>query len=117
MSEFGGEIYAAGSFKLMGGVDARHVAKWDGATWSAFGRGLRDGALGAYAIAPKSNDEFWVGGVFQWAGGKPSRYIAHWHDPTVPSDSKSWGNIKLNIMSAINFQQKIFKVLPENACL
>jgi hypothetical protein len=95
LSEFGGEIYAAGTFRFMGGVTVNHVAKWDGAAWSAFGRGLDGGVLGAYAIAAKSDTEFWVGGVFDKAGGKDSYYIAHWQeDPSVPVESKRWGGIK-----------------------
>lgn len=95
LSEFGGEIYATGSFGFMGGIDVNNISKWDGAAWHAFGRGLTGGALGGYAIAAKSSTEFWVGGYFTKAGGKDSRYIAHWKaDPNTPVEFKSWGNIK-----------------------
>ena len=33
--------------------------------------------------------------AFTRAGGKESNYIAHWQaDPSVPVESKRWGNIK-----------------------
>jgi hypothetical protein len=95
LSELDGEIYAAGAFWFAGGVWAKNVSKWDGSTWTAFGRGLDGSALGAYTIAIKSNTEFWVGGAFDKAGGKDSRYIAHWQEePTVPVESTRWGGIK-----------------------
>jgi hypothetical protein len=35
----GGLLYAAGDFDRAGGVEAHHVAKWNGSAWSALGGG------------------------------------------------------------------------------
>lgn len=46
-----GKLYAAGSFSTAGAVSANHVAKWDGAAWSALGSGV-DGTMYKVTIDP-----------------------------------------------------------------
>jgi len=46
-----GTVYAGGSFETVGGVSASNIAKWNGATWSPLGPGIR-GIVEALAVAP-----------------------------------------------------------------
>lgn len=39
-TEYRGELYVGGRFQVIGGVRARHIARWDGSTWREVGGGL-----------------------------------------------------------------------------
>jgi hypothetical protein len=79
-----GELIAGGSFLKAGGVNARNIARWDGASWHAmgdywyprvFGLTLHDGALiaaGDYGVNPDTGIQ--VGGLSRWDGGSWSRF-------------------------------------------
>ena len=72
-----GNLYAGGGFTLAGGVNvnANHIARWEGSSWSALGSGTDDHV---YALAVDSSGDLYAGGEFTTAGGKPSSYIARW---------------------------------------
>lgn len=72
-------LVVAGEFTQIGGIDARGVARWDGAAWHALGEGL-DGLASAVAFHDGS---VYVGGRFSSAGGVAARNIARW-------DGKAW---------------------------
>lgn len=56
------ELYAAGGFTTAGGLPANHVARWNGSTWSAAGRGL-PGIVEALAVFDDgSGDRLYAGG-------------------------------------------------------
>ncbi|MEL6343039.1 MAG: hypothetical protein AAFV53_07880 [Myxococcota bacterium] len=74
-----GGFIAAGQFGVVGTdiylietpTEAMNVARWDGATWSAYGAGLQEsigptsvGVPGAWAIWGDHQGETWVGGLF-----------------------------------------------------
>lgn len=40
LAEYGGMLYAGGSFTNIGGVTASRVAQWDGSSWTAMGSGF-----------------------------------------------------------------------------
>jgi hypothetical protein len=74
----GPALYAGGYFLLAGGAPARHVAKWDGSTWSSLGSGLDKPAHTLTTWNDGSGWKLVVGGEFIVAGGKPANYVATW---------------------------------------
>jgi hypothetical protein len=70
----GHTLYAGGYFTEIGGVDAYHVAQWDGTNWSPLGLGV-DGPVGAIVAG---GTDLYVGGSFSQAGGIPAANIAKW---------------------------------------
>jgi hypothetical protein len=80
-------LYAAGYFSMAGGISAKNVAKWDGASWSPLGGGVD---FEAYAMDVFDDDgdgpnlpALYVGGMFWYAGGVRVNQIARW-------DGSSW---------------------------
>ncbi|MCP4569537.1 MAG: hypothetical protein GY841_18325, partial [FCB group bacterium] len=78
----GEALYAGGEFTTAGGVEANHVARWDGTAWSALvgpaGTGT-DGPVFALTAFDDGNGEaLYAGGEFTTAGGLPVNYIAKW---------------------------------------
>jgi hypothetical protein len=69
-----GAVYVGGDFTLAGGINANHIARWDGSTWSAMGSGV-DGEVKTIAI---DGPDVFVGGYFTTAGGRPSWRFARW---------------------------------------
>ena len=73
-----GEFIAGGKFSSAGGAPANAIARWNGATWSALGSGVGNGAglpqVAALALRP--NGDLAVGGNFKDAGSLPSAYFA-----------------------------------------
>jgi hypothetical protein len=77
-------LYVGGYFTNAGGLDANHIAKWDGTNWSALGSGVTGSPLTAphvSAITIISNN-LYAGGVFQTAGGSPRFNISRWDGNT-----------------------------------
>ncbi len=75
-----GSLYAGGNFTIAGGVTANHIARWNGASWSALGSGVEpcsgsDDCVGTLVVAGSS---LYAGGAFTTAGGVATRYIARW---------------------------------------
>ncbi len=79
----GSALYAGGLFTTAGGVSANSVAKWDGVSWSALGRGMSPGAYGADVRSLTVFDDgtgpaLYAGGFFSTAGFLSSNGIAKW---------------------------------------
>lgn len=70
-----GTLYAGGGFTRAGDVTAWHVARWDGASWSALGSGL-NGTVASLCLDAEGN--LYVGGSFTTAGGISANNIAKW---------------------------------------
>ena len=83
----GARLYAAGDFMMADGHTANHIAKWDGTTWTALGKGLGIGSF-AQASMTAFNDghgsSLFVGGSFVSAGGIDSNKIAKWTHMGLP---------------------------------
>lgn len=77
----GPALYSGGSFLEAGGVEASHIAKWDGRNWSALGTGLSSFPNSFASIDPSDEGEpaLYVGGFFQEAGDNHSPYFAKWN--------------------------------------
>jgi hypothetical protein len=74
--KFNGELYAAGSFTTAGGVTANHIAKWNGASWSALGTGTNGSNIFSLAVY---KNELYAAGNFTTAGGITAPGIAKWN--------------------------------------
>ena len=70
-----GDLYAGGRFQIVGGVAAKSIAKWDGASWSALGGGI-EGSVNVLAVDGAGN--LYAGGDFNTAGGVAANHIAKW---------------------------------------
>ncbi len=74
MVVFNGELYAAGTFTLAGGVLANNVAKWDGSSWTNVGTGIPicSGWINTVPSLCVYNNELYAGnctsGVSKWSG-------------------------------------------------
>ena len=72
-----GDLLACGDFTMISGVDASHLARWDG-TWHPVAPGL-----GAASVAEvMANGDIVVTGFFTSVGGVPADYIARWNGST-----------------------------------
>jgi len=83
----GEALYVGGGFTSASGVIVNHIAKWDGASWSAVsgpaGTGV-SGSVRALAVYDDGSGEaLYAGGYFTSAGGVRVNHIAKW-------DGVSW---------------------------
>jgi hypothetical protein len=87
----GADVYAGGVFDLADGIQANHIAKWNGASWSNLGSGLEGEEDNArvQAIVPAGTD-IYVGGRFTSAGGSPANSIAKW-------DGENWSALSAGV--------------------
>ncbi len=82
-------LYVGGKFWYAGGVPADGIARWDGQTWTALGKGLSLGNgshPNVFALAVYDDGRgpaLYVGGSFYYAGGQLAYNIARW-------DGKEW---------------------------
>jgi trimeric autotransporter adhesin len=82
MAVHGSHLYVGGILALLGGTaadggaarSAKHLARWDGTTWSEVGGGLSDAADEILSTA----DSLWVVGSFTWAGSRGSDWLARY---------------------------------------
>ncbi|HEX2786837.1 MAG TPA: T9SS type A sorting domain-containing protein [Ignavibacteria bacterium] len=73
---YNGNLIAAGSFTMAGGLSANRIAMWNGASWSPLGQGV-SGTVYALQVY---NGNLYVGGLFTSAGGVTyTSYIARWN--------------------------------------
>jgi hypothetical protein len=75
LAKAGTDLYAGGNFTLAGGVSAKFIARWNGATWSPLGAGMNTNVM-ALGI---SGGTVYAGGTFTNAGGIPATRIAKWN--------------------------------------
>jgi hypothetical protein len=72
---FGSDLIVGGSFNSVnGGTPASKIAKWNGATWSAFGGGINGTVYDLEVL----NGVLYAAGAFDSAGGVPANKIAKW---------------------------------------
>lgn len=85
-----GNLYVGGSFSVIGDVQARGVAKWDGKRWSTLGTGV-SGSVTSMAL---SGSNLFVIGSFTDAGGVPANHVARW-------DGQKWSALGDGLASLI----------------
>ncbi len=77
----GPALYAGGLFTSAGGVQANHVARWDGSAWTPLGSGTDDDvrALTVFDDGGGSGEKLYAGGAFTSAGGVAANHVAGWN--------------------------------------
>lgn len=73
----GSDVYAGGNFTEAGGVPARYIARWDGASWSSLGEGIHTPVTGTVAALAVSGTDLYAGGYWthnQWPGDCLARW-------------------------------------------
>ncbi len=109
-----GNLYAGGDFTKAGGIAANYIARWDGSTWSALGRGMDD-QVTALVVDPQGN--LYAAGWFKRAGGVEANGIARWN-------GTAWSPLGsgTNMVEAIAIDQEgdlyaagMFYILPVNS--
>ncbi|HWB04295.1 MAG TPA: hypothetical protein VG796_14800 [Verrucomicrobiales bacterium] len=78
----GGDLYAGGDFRTVGGITVNGIAKWDGSVWSGLAGGMdRENPIHeepvVLALAVSGRD-LYAGGFFGTAGGTRANHIAKW---------------------------------------
>lgn len=75
LTEFNGELIAAGAFSSISGVPASRLARWNGSIWQPFGSTV-NATVNSLVL---HNGELIAGGSFTTAGGAPASRIARWN--------------------------------------
>jgi hypothetical protein len=87
----GPALFAAGEFEGAGGVSAGHIARWDGASWSALHDSLFAWKLSwaeplvVFDDGSGSGPALFVGGFFSGADGNPPGQLAKWVGCSSPA--------------------------------
>lgn len=76
LAVWNGQLVVGGDFQKAGGDLARHLATWDGSTWSTFGTGADGSVRALLAVASGTNPALWVGGDFTVIDGRATSRIA-----------------------------------------
>lgn len=84
-SGHGPELYVGGEFTSAGGVPVNNIARWNGSSWAAVGRGLQGGSNQEFFVADAmlvhddgTGPQLYVTGDFTYAGGQVVNNIARW---------------------------------------
>jgi hypothetical protein len=82
LAVYGGDFFAGGLFKSIGGVPAEGFARWNGTEWTADAGGVFNGGAtsGLYTLTPYGTS-LAAGGIFYSAGGVSSGDVAIWNQP------------------------------------
>lgn len=81
-----GQLVAAGRFSSIGGINANHIAAWNGSAWTPLGGGLGNGLPNQRVdVLATYNGAIWAAGYFQLAGGGPASNVAYWNGATWTS--------------------------------
>ena len=83
-----GDLVVGGWFLEAGAATARKLARWDGASWHAFGAGLDDNV---YDIVVAASGDLIVGGKFENAGGAPANHVARFRRAGLPAGTARVG--------------------------
>lgn len=69
-----GEVFAGGTFRRIGGVDALRIAAWNGSAWRALDAGLNSQVMSLTSF----RGELLAGGLFTQSGARMVKCIARW---------------------------------------
>jgi trimeric autotransporter adhesin len=98
------ELYVAGSFTHIAGIEAHGIAKWDRHSWTALNKGANGGIV---ALASDRAGNIYICGQFDSAGGIPALNVAKWNGqgwsalgPGLPGKVSALAIDKNNILFA-----------------
>jgi len=101
LHEHAGDLYVAGAFTQAGGVEANRIAKWDGATWSPIGTGVRGDTVYVYVTAISFlADQLYIGGTFTYVADRPIPFLARW-------DGISWNEVGGGVNAQVSALESI----------
>ena len=86
LTEFGGQLIAAGQMNSIAGVAVDHIAAFDGTTWTSFAGGVSGGQFTRIFGMLAQNGSLYLSGDFTQAGPTPVGYVARW-------DGTSWDDL------------------------
>jgi hypothetical protein len=89
--EYQGDLVVAGTFRGLGGVGARRVARWDGERWHPLGRGM-EAEVRALCVY---RGDLIAAGSFRTAGDSAAGHIARW-------DGSRWHTLGAGLDGAVN---------------
>ncbi len=75
----GPDLYAAGNFTTIDGVQAANVAKWNGTSWSSLGGGTNNRIRRLATLDDGNGPALYVGGDFTSVDGIDAHRIAKWN--------------------------------------
>jgi hypothetical protein len=78
MTTYGTNLIVAGEFTRIADIQARHIAKFDGQTWSEFGGGVELTNSSVVYCTAVDGTNLYIGGIFSKVGGVPANSIAKW---------------------------------------
>jgi hypothetical protein len=93
----GPALYAGGLFTTAGGVQASHVACWDGSSWAALASGTDDDvrALAVFDDGGGTGAKLYAGGSFTSAGDAAASHVACWDGSNwAPLGSGTDGDVR-----------------------
>ena len=82
----GPDLYAGGNFQTAGTVEARNIARWEGADWSSMGNGPAGAIRALTTFDDGSGEALYAGGEFDSVGSTAARRVARW-------DGSSWSTL------------------------
>ncbi len=85
---YNGDLIVGGKFTSAGGVNANHIARWDGTSWHPLGLGVNSKVNDMIVF----NGELIVGGEFTEAGGVPMLFISKWNGTQWLTDLGDMGS-------------------------
>ncbi|HEX6884482.1 MAG TPA: HYR domain-containing protein [Planctomycetota bacterium] len=75
----GPALHVGGDFTSAGGVQASHIARWNGTSWAALGSGTSGPVHALLSFDDGSGPALFAGGAFTSAGGEPANRVARWN--------------------------------------
>jgi len=90
----GPALYVGGSFSVVAGVPANHIARWDGASWSPLAGGLGADVLALEVFDDGGGPALYAGGRFLTADGLAARHVARW-------DGAGWSPVGAGISGIV----------------
>jgi hypothetical protein len=82
----GPQLYAGGSFTIIGGVGSPNLGRWTGTAWQPVGAGVNGEVLALAVFDDGGGPDLYVGGTFTPPTGSSGNYIARWN-------GSSWSSV------------------------
>jgi hypothetical protein len=87
ITQFNGNIVAAGLFDSIGNIPAKNIGLWNGTVWQSMGNGFDD----LVTTLQVFNGELYAGGQFNHSGVDTVYYISKWNGSNWVRLSQGWG--------------------------
>jgi len=102
----GPALYVGGLFEEIGGQAISHLARWDGASWSAVGGGVGEATSGrVFALATHddgSGPALYAGGSFRSAGGIDINDLARWDGDAWSAVGEDEGRFVVRTLASVD---------------